>query len=105
MGPGGIGRGTRRGSAAYVDALSSPGDDVETATKQTFARLGELLQQAQMGWRDVALVTVYVSDIADMPKMNAVFAETFPKDPPARITIQVQPQANERVRIGVIAAQ
>jgi 2-iminobutanoate/2-iminopropanoate deaminase len=104
-GPGGTGRGTRRGSAAYVDALSSPGDDVETATKQTFARLGELLQQAQMGWRDVALVTVYLSDIADMPKMNAVFAETFPKDPPARITIQVQPQANERVRIGVIAAQ
>jgi hypothetical protein len=37
--------------------------------------------------------------------MNALFTETFPNDPPARVTIQVQPQAGERVRIGLIAAQ
>ena len=50
-------------------------------------------------------MTVYLTDIADLPRMNAVFKETFPTDPPARVTIQVQPQAKERIRIGLIAAR
>ena len=54
---------------------------------------------------DATLVTVYLTDIADLPKMNALFTETFPNDPPARVTIQVQPQAAERIRIGLIAAR
>lgn len=92
-------------SAVYIDAVTSPGADVEAQAKQAFARLGQALAQRKASLRDVALVTVYVSDIADMPKMNAVFAETFPTDPPARITIQVQPQSNERIRIGLIAVR
>jgi 2-iminobutanoate/2-iminopropanoate deaminase len=92
-------------SATYVDAVTSPGADVEAQARQAFARLGQAVAQRKGSMRDVALVTVYLSDIADMPKMNAVFAETFPKDPPARVTIQVQPQAGERIRIGLIAAR
>jgi hypothetical protein len=34
-----------------------------------------------------------------------VFAEAFPTDPPARVTIQVQPQGKERIRVGLIAAK
>jgi 2-iminobutanoate/2-iminopropanoate deaminase len=93
-----------RGPAVYVDAVTASGDTVEAEAKSAFARLGQSLTKAGLGWGDVGLVSVYLSDIADLPRLNTVFAETFPNDPPARVTIQVQPQAKERIRISLIAA-
>jgi 2-iminobutanoate/2-iminopropanoate deaminase len=89
----------------YVDAIAAPGDDVTAQAREVFRRLGALLQQGGLSLRDVATATVYLSDLADMPAMNAVFKEIFPADPPARVTIQVQPQDKERIRVGVIAAR
>jgi 2-iminobutanoate/2-iminopropanoate deaminase len=97
--------GRRRGGTAYVDSVVGTGDDIDAQARQAFARLGALLQSGGVGMQDVALVTVYLTDIADQPRMNAIFKDTFPTDPPARVTIQVQPQAKERIRIGLIAAR
>lgn len=102
---GSMASGRRRGATTYVDAVVGTGADFDAQCRHAFARLGSVLQASGGAMRDVALVTVYVSDIADMPKMNAIFKETFPTDPPARVTIQVQPQGAERIRIGLIAAQ
>ena len=86
--------------------MTAAGDDVDAQARQAFARLGGAAE-AGRAWRcsDVALVTVYLTDMADLPRMNTIFKETFPTDPPARVTIQVQPQATERIRIGLIAAR
>ena len=97
--------GKRRGSTVYVDAVVGTGDDIDAQARQAFTRLGALLQRGGLGVQDVAVVTVYLTDIADLPKMNAVFKKTFPTDPPARVTIQVQPQSTERIRITLIAAR
>ena len=43
--------------------------------------------------------------VADLPRANTVFAELFPTEPPARVTIQVHPQVKERIRVGLIAAR
>ena len=94
-----------RGSTVYVDAVTGAGDDVDAQARQAFGRLGALLTAGGFGAQDVALVTVYLSDLADLPRMNAIFKETFPTDPPARVTIQVQPQSTERIRIALIAAR
>jgi 2-iminobutanoate/2-iminopropanoate deaminase len=37
----------------------------------------------------VVKTTVFLKDMADFPKMNAVYAEFFPANPPARSTVQV----------------
>jgi 2-iminobutanoate/2-iminopropanoate deaminase len=97
--------GVRRGSTFYVDAKPAEGDSIEAAARDAFTRLRGLLEAGRVGLPDVALVTVYLSDIADLPRMNAVFAEAFPTDPPARITIQVQAQSAERIRVGLIAVR
>ncbi|MEO5819176.1 MAG: RidA family protein, partial [Vicinamibacteraceae bacterium] len=94
-----------KASAVYVDAVIAPGADVEAEARQAFAQLGQALTQRKASLSDVALVTVYLSDIADLPRINAMFKETFPTDPPARVTIQVQPQGKERIRIGLIAVR
>ena len=98
-------RGVRRTSTVYVDAVPGTGADIDAQARQAFTRLGALLQSGGVGVQDVAVVMVYLTDMADLPRMNAIFKETFPTDPPARVTIQVQPQATERVRIGLIAAR
>jgi 2-iminobutanoate/2-iminopropanoate deaminase len=32
---------------------------------------------------------VFLKDMADFPKMNAIYGEFFPENPPARSTVQV----------------
>lgn len=98
-------KGSRSQDVVYVDAIAVPGADVTTEAREVFRRLGLVLQQGGMSLSEVATVTVYLSDLADMPAMNAVFKEIFPAAPPARVTIQVQPQGKERIRVGVIAAR
>jgi 2-iminobutanoate/2-iminopropanoate deaminase len=100
------GQGAIAGATVYVDALAAPGGtDVSTESREVFTRLGSLLQRAGVGWKDVATVTIYLSDIADLPRVNDVLTELFPTDPPARVVIQVQPHGQERVRIGLVAAR
>jgi dihydroorotase len=99
-------RGAVAGATVYVDALAAPsGTDVSAESREVLARLGALLHKGGVGWKDVATVTIYLSDIADLPHVDAVFTEFFATDPPARVAIQVQPQGEERVRIGLIAAR
>ncbi len=104
--PANAARGARAGNTVYVDAVTSPaGGDAAAQTRDVFRRLALVANQGGFSLRDVALVTVYLSDLSDMPAMNAVFAEVFPTDPPARVTIQVQPQGKERIRVGLVAAR
>lgn len=57
--------------------------------EQVFARIDEVLAIAGSSLEQVVKCTVLLADIDDFPAMNAVFASTFPNDPPARSTIIV----------------
>jgi len=63
--------------------------DALVQTRQVLLNLGEVLKAAGCGWPDVLKATVYVTDLADFPKVNAVFGEFFPTHPPARAVVQV----------------
>lgn len=99
--------GVLAGGTLYAGTEESPdaGPTTEAQARDTFAYLRGTLSDAGMTMRDVVSVTVYLSDIADMPAMNTVFAETFPSDPPARVTVQVQPLGKERIRVALIAVK
>ncbi len=58
-------------------------------TRQALAYVREMLEQAGSTLERTVKCTVLLADIEDFPAMNAVFAETFPKDPPTRSTIIV----------------
>jgi len=60
-------------------------------TRQTLENIRTILKSAGADLEDVAKVSVYVTDMADFPEMNAAYAEFFPTDegPPARITLEV----------------
>lgn len=62
---------------------------IEAETRQALTNLAELLKAAGSSM-DLALKTiVYLSDIKDFQRMNAVYGEFFPSEPPVRTCIQV----------------
>ena len=62
---------------------------IEDETRQALTNLRQVLADSGSGMQAVVKTTVFLKDMADFPKMNAVYAEFFPENPPARSTVQV----------------
>lgn len=62
---------------------------VEAETRQVLTNLMYVLEAAGAGMGNVVKTTVFLRDMADFPRMNAVYAEFFQDTPPARTTVAV----------------
>ncbi len=62
---------------------------IEAQTRQTLINLGNILEAAGSGLERVVKTTVFLTDIKEFARMNAVYAEFFKSEPPARSTVQV----------------
>ena len=85
-------------------AVGTMVEGVEAQTRQALTNLGYILNEAGYTFDDVAKTTVLLADIADFAEMNAVYAEFFPNEKPARICYQVAAlPMGARVEIDAIA--
>jgi len=64
--------------------------DMAEQTRITLDRMAALLAAAGSSMADVVKTTVFITDIASFPAMNAVYSSYFPHEPPARSTIGCQ---------------
>jgi 2-iminobutanoate/2-iminopropanoate deaminase len=79
--------------------------DVAVQTARVLDNLRAVLQQAGASLASVVKTTVFLKDMNDFPKMNAVYSEYFPAQPPARSTVEVARLPKDvRVEIDAIAA-
>ena len=62
---------------------------VEAQTQQVLRNLEEVLIAGGSSLDSVLKTTVYLRNLDDFPKMNAVYQQFFRKDPPARSTVEV----------------
>lgn len=62
---------------------------VEAQTRQVLTNLKQVLDAAGSGLGRVVKTTVFLSDMASFAAMNAVYAEFFSENPPARSTVAV----------------
>jgi 2-iminobutanoate/2-iminopropanoate deaminase len=62
---------------------------VEAQTKQALTNLQSILQSNGLDMDAVVKTTVFLQYMEDFARMNAVYAEFFKNDPPARSTIEV----------------
>lgn len=62
---------------------------VEEQTRQALANVKHVLEAAGSSLGQVVKTTVFLKDMADFQKMNSVYAEFFPENPPARSTVAV----------------
>ncbi len=63
--------------------------EVEAQTRQALTNLKNVLEAAGSSLQNVVKTTVFLKDMADFPKMNAVYGEFFSTNPPARSAIAV----------------
>jgi len=66
------------------------GSDIATQTKQSLTNIKNILVAAGYTLNDVVKTTVLLSDIADFAAMNAVYAEYFTENKPARAAFAVK---------------
>lgn len=80
------------------------GDDVQSQTRQALANVRAVLTAAGSGLEQVVKTTVFLADMADFAAMNAVYAEVFAGQAPARSTVQVARLPRDaRVEIEAVA--
>ncbi len=62
---------------------------IEAETRQVLSNLGNVLEAAGSSLDAVVKTIVFLKDMGDFSKMNAVYAGFFTADPPARSTVAV----------------
>lgn len=63
--------------------------DIGQQTRRVLQNLQAVLEAADLSLSNIVKTTVFLMDMADFSAMNAVYAEFFPSEPPARSTVQV----------------
>src|SRR4030066_1782916 len=62
---------------------------IENETRQALQNIQHILQEAGSSLDLVVKTTVFMRDMAEFSVMNAIYAEYFNENPPARSTVQV----------------
>ncbi len=62
---------------------------IEPQTRQVFANIQAILTAAGASFDNVVSVGVFLADMNDFAKMNAIYGEHFSSPAPARATVQV----------------
>ena len=63
--------------------------NIEDETKQVMTNLSNVLTAAGMRFRDVVKCTIFLKDMNNFPKVNAIYGQYFTETPPARETVEV----------------
>ncbi|MDW3212206.1 MAG: RidA family protein [Reichenbachiella sp.] len=79
-------------------------DSIEEETHQVMKNMGAILKEAGADYTHVVKCSIFVSDMGNFGKINAVYGEYFTSNPPARETVEVSclPK-NVNVEISCIA--
>lgn len=102
----------RAGGLVFVSAQAgidpSTGDapatgGFEAECRQALTNLDRVLERAGSDLRHVVRTTVFYTDLADMPAINATFADVFPVSPPARSSALVGLPGGRRISVDAIA--
>jgi len=79
------------------------GGDVVAQVRQVFRNMNAILKAAGCSFADVLKVTVYLTDVADRPKINPVRQEVFGKIRPASTLIGVKDLALPGMKVEIDA--
>jgi 2-iminobutanoate/2-iminopropanoate deaminase len=77
--------------------------DIEAQTEQCLRNVQAILEAAGSGLQHVLRCGVFMTDIAEFPRMNAVYARVFGEHRPARTTVEVAGLPLEGLRVEIDA--
>ena len=64
-------------------------EGVEAQARQALTNIQAVLQSAGSSVDRVVKTTIFLANMADFAKVNAIYGELFQQEPPARSTVQV----------------
>jgi 2-iminobutanoate/2-iminopropanoate deaminase len=76
------------GQAGLDPATRQLAEGIEAQTRQALRNVAAILEAAGTSMANVVKTTVFLANMDDFQAMNAVYAEFFPENPPARTTVQ-----------------
>jgi reactive intermediate/imine deaminase len=91
------------GQVPFRDGAVMTTGSIEEQTRAALDDIRATLALAGCELRDVVKAMVWLRDRADFPGFNAVYAEYFPVDPPARSAVLSDLLVDVRVEIEVVA--
>lgn len=71
------------------NSMEMVGSTVEAQTEQVLRNLSAVLEAEGLGLKDLVKTTVYLKNMADFPKFNAVYEKFMVAPYPARATVEV----------------
>lgn len=77
------------GQLGIIPATGELAQGVEAQTEWALKNIGAILAQAGLSYSNVIKTTVFVADLADFAKVNAVYQTFFDGTYPARSCVQV----------------
>ncbi len=77
------------GQLGIIPETGELAQGVEAQTEWALKNLGAILAEAGMSYANVLKTTVFVADLADFAKVNAIYQQFFARDYPARSCVQV----------------
>jgi 2-iminobutanoate/2-iminopropanoate deaminase len=63
--------------------------DIRNATRQVMTNIQIILAAAGLTMSNIVKTTIFLTNMADFPLVNEVYADFFKKEPPARSTVEV----------------
>src|SRR5580698_359831 len=101
------------GDTLYVAGQQGPdsdgrvaGTDIRRQTTNAVAAVRQVAEEAGFRMSDIVSVTIYVTDMNDVPTMNEVYNKLMPDPKPARVAVQVVGLiGGARIEISAIAVR
>lgn len=101
------------GNTLYVAGQQGPDDNhkvtgttIEFQTERTIAAIQRIVEKAGFKMTDLVNVTVYITDLNDVAKMNDVYKRLMPNPKPARATVKVAGLIGDaKIEISAIAVK
>ena len=79
--------------------------DIEMEILQVLTNLNGVLKSGGSSLKKAIKLTVFLTDLSYFPKVNEVFKEFFPENPPARSAVQVSAlPMNAKIEIEAVGA-
>jgi 2-iminobutanoate/2-iminopropanoate deaminase len=101
------------GNTLYVAGQQGPDDSgkvtgttIDFQTERAINAIQRVVEKAGFKMTDLVSVTVYVTDLNDVPKMNEVYKRLMPNPKPARATVKVAGLIGDaKIEISAIAVK
>jgi 2-iminobutanoate/2-iminopropanoate deaminase len=81
-------------------------ENITAETNQVMKNILAVLKAADMNFENIVKCSIFMIDMNDYPAINAVYANSFSENPPAREAVQVSVlPKNVNVEISIIAVK